>query len=412
MVQYESFVLDNGLRVVVSEDPTTPMAAVNLIYDVGSRDEDPERTGFAHLFEHLMFGGSKNISSYDEHVQKVGGENNAFTSPDLTNFYVYLPAMNIETAFWLESDRMAALNLDSQVLEVQRKVVVEEFKQRYLNQPYGDVWAELRKMCYTTHPYRWPTIGKDISHIEEATMADVEAFYHKFYVPNNAVLSVVGNVTVEQVRELAEKWFGDIPAGEPCVRNLPAEPEQTEAKSVTKKADVPFDAIFKAYHMPGKASERFVTIDLLGDILGQGKSSRLHERLVKELGIFNDIGAFVTGSFDPGLFVVSGKLKKGQDIKKAEEEILKVLEEIRNEAPPQEELQKVKNQAEASLVFSEMETMSVAMFLGYATLMGDTDLINREPELIRAVTPEGVRSTAEWLLAPERCSTMYYLSEK
>ncbi|MEL7146269.1 MAG: pitrilysin family protein, partial [Bacteroidota bacterium] len=300
MIQFEEFTLDNGLEVIVHEEPDTEMAVVNLLYKVGSRDEDPEKTGFAHLFEHLMFGGSKNVPSFDEPLQRVGASNNAFTSPDITNYYVTLPANNLETAFWLESDRMLSLSFDPRVLEVQRKVVIEEFKQRYLNQPYGDVWLRLRPLAYDKHPYNWATIGKEVSHIEDATMEDVRTFFSKYYIPNNAVLVVAGKVTAAQVKALCEKWFAPIPAGAEIIRNYPVEGSHKGKKSITVNAAVPSSAIYKAYHMPARAHADYYHFDLISDILGRGKSSRLYKELLKKEQAFNSIACYLTGSIDPG----------------------------------------------------------------------------------------------------------------
>mgnify|MGYP000940784392 CR=1 FL=1 len=311
MIPYSSFTLPNGLRVLVHEDHTVQIAVINILYDVGSRDESPEKTGFAHLFEHLMFGGSVNIPSYDEPLQRVGGENNAFTSTDITNYYLTLPASNLETGFWLESDRMLSLSFDPRSLEVQRKVVIEEFKQRYLNQPYGDVWLKLRPLAYARHPYRWATIGKEIAHIEQATLEDVRNFFFRHYAPNNAVLVVAGKVTHEQVRTLAEKWFGPIPSRTIPERNLPAEPEQTERRTLTVEAKVPANALYKTYHMPGRFHPDYYAVDLLSDVLSRGQSSRMFNQLVKEQELFTSISSYVMGSIDPGLFVISGRLQEG-----------------------------------------------------------------------------------------------------
>src|SRR3954465_12587241 len=304
MVKFNRFTLDNGLRVIVHEDSSTPLACINILYNVGARDENPEQTGFAHLFEHLMFGGSINIDSYDEPLQLVGGENNAFTTNDINNYYLTLPSENLETGFWLESDRMLSLAFSDKSLEVQRSVVIEEFKQRYLNQPYGDVWLLLRPMVYKVHPYKWDTIGKEISHIENAKMDDVKNFFKRFYCPNNAIMVVAGNIDLEEVKQLSEKWFGPIPKGPENKRNLPVEPAQTEARSLTVERDVPVDAIYKTYHMCSRYDKEYYAVDLISDILSRGNSSRLHNALIKEKQLFGDIHAYVMGDFDKGLFVV------------------------------------------------------------------------------------------------------------
>jgi zinc protease len=411
MIRYKQFTLGNGLRVFVHEDFSTPMAAVNILYNVGSRDEDEERTGFAHLFEHLMFGGSKNIPSYDIPVQNVGGENNAFTSPDITNYYITLPADNVETAFWLESDRMLSLSFDPNVLEVQRKVVIEEFKQRYLNQPYGDMWLKLRPLAYKKHPYRWATIGKDIGHIERATMDDVQDFFFRFYRPNNAVMVVAGAVTFEKVRELAEKWFANIPAGPAYVRNLPAEPVQAEARHLEISAPVPLNSLIKVFHMPGRYEPGFYAGDLLSDILGRGKSSRLYQKLLKEQALFNSISASIISSLDPGLIMVKGNLNPGITLEEADAAVTEILQEFIENGASEEEVTKVKNQSEASLAFSEVELLNRAMNLAFAANAGNVDWANSDAEIIRALTPADINNAAKNILRPENTSTMYYRAE-
>ena len=411
MIRYEQFTLDNGLKVFVHEDFSTPMAAVNILYNVGSRDEDEERTGFAHLFEHLMFGGSKHIPSYDIPVQNVGGENNAFTSPDITNYYITLPADNVETAFWLESDRMLSLSFDPNVLEVQRKVVIEEFKQRYLNQPYGDMWLKLRPLAYKQHPYRWATIGKDIEHIERATMEDVQNFFFRFYRPNNAVMVVAGAVKFQQIKNLAEKWFADIPAGAPYVRNIPKESVQTEARHLETSAAVPLNSLIKVFHMPGRYDEGFYAADLVSDILGRGKSSRLYQSLLKEKNLFNSISASVTSSLDPGLLLIKGNLNPGISLETADEAVKEILHEISLKGISEQEVTKVKNQTEATLAFSEVELLNRAMNLAFAANAGNVDWANDDAEIIRNLTADDINKAAKIVLRPENGSTLYYRAE-
>ena len=408
MIHYQEFTLPNGLRCLVHEDFTTPLAVLNILYDVGSRDEHPGRTGFAHLFEHLMFSGSVNIPNYDEPLQKVGGENNAFTSQDITNYYLSLPAANIETGFWLESDRMLDLAFSENGLDVQRKVVVEEFKQNYLNQPYGDVWLKLKPLAYTNHPYQWNTIGKEIAHIEEASMADVRAFFRKHYAPQNAVLVVAGAVAFEEVKRLAEKWFGPIEGGPRHERQLPQEPVQTQARRAEVTAPVPLSALYKAYHTPARLDPRYHAIDLLADLLGRGKSSRLHQRLVKELELFNNVSASLTGALDPGLLVISGKLNAGVALEAADRAVEAVVAELLQAEVPATELGKVKNQAETGLVFGEIELLNRALALAIGKLLGNANLVNEEPAMLQAVTPTTIRQAAELVLRPENCSTLYY----
>ncbi|QCR23865.1 pitrilysin family protein [Pontibacter sp. SGAir0037] len=412
MIQFKEFTLDNGLQVIVHEDHTTPMAVLNILYNVGSRDEEEEHTGFAHLFEHLMFSGSKNIPVYDEPLQRVGGENNAFTSPDITNYYLSLPAQNIETGFWLESDRMLELAFSENGLEVQRKVVVEEFKQNYLNQPYGDVWLKLRPLAYEQHPYKWATIGKEIAHIENATMDIVKAFFKKHYSPSNAILVVAGNVTFERAKELAEKWFGPIPAGTKYERSIPREPEQQGPRVLETSADVPLSAIYKAYHMPARTHEDYHAVDLISDILGRGKSSRLYERLVKDQKLFNSISASVSGSIEEGLLIIQGKLNEGVDLHEANAAIEAITQELMENLVEEEELNKVKNQAETTIVFSEIELLNRAMNLAYSKLLGDANLINQEGEKVQAITPDDILRCARKVLSPNNCSTLLYKAEK
>lgn len=412
MIDFKEFTLDNGLRVIVHEDHTSPMAVLNVLYDVGSRDEEEAHTGFAHLFEHLMFSGSKHIPIYDEPLQRVGGENNAFTSPDITNYYLSLPAQNIETGFWLESDRMLELAFSENGLEVQRKVVVEEFKQNYLNQPYGDVWLKLRPLAYKEHPYKWATIGKEISHIEEATMDIVKAFFRKHYSPSNAILVVAGNVTFERAKELTDKWFGPIPAGERYARNTPREPQQTAPRVLETSSDVPLSAIYKAYHMPARTDEDYHAVDLISDMLGRGKSSRLYDKLVKEQKLFNSISASVSGSVERGLLMIQGKLNEGVDLQEANAAIEAVNQKLMDQLVDEEELNKVKNQAETSIVFSEIELLNRAMNLAYSKLLGDTNLINQEGEKVQAVTPQDILRCAKEVLDPNNCSTLLYKAEK
>ena len=412
MVKFNRFTLDNGLRVLVHEDNTTPMAVVNILYDVGSRDENPEQTGFAHLFEHLMFGGSVNVPSYDEPLQRVGGENNAFTSNDITNYYISLPSTNIETAFWLESDRMLSLAFSEKSLETQRNVVCEEFKQRYLNQPYGDVWLKLRPLAYSKHPYRWATIGQDLLQIENAQMTDVRAFFKKHYTPQSAILVVGGNVKFEDVKLLAEKWFGPIPAGEKYERDLPAEPAQTEARKLTVHADVPLNAIYMAFKMPKRSDPTYQAYDLMADILSQGQSSRLYTSLLKEQQLFSDVHAYITSSIDEGLFLIEGKLVEGVSVETAEAAIWNELEKLKNELVTNDELTKVKNKSESIMVFAEMNLLDKAMNLAYYELLGDAQLLNVEIEKYLAVQPADILDIAKTMFIPKHSSTLYYLIGK
>ena len=410
MVRFERFQLANGLKVLVHPDTSTPMAVVNVLYDVGARDEDPERTGFAHLFEHLMFGGSVNIPDYDEPLQVAGGENNAYTTNDLTNYYLQLPADNLETAFWLESDRMLSLAFSKKSLDVQRKVVCEEFREHYINKPYGDVWHLMRQLAYTTHPYRWMTIGQELSHIENARLEDVKNFFFKHYTPCNAILVVAGNVTVEQVQLLAEKWFGDIPAGERYLRQLPQEPEQTSERRLTVNRNVPMDAIYKTWHMCSRLDDKYYATDLLSDILGGGASSRLYQSLVKEQQLFAAINCYHFGSLDAGLFTIEGQLVKGVDIQKAEAAIEAELDKVRNSLIDERELQKVQNKTESVMAFEDMSVMNRAGSLAYYELLGDGELMNTEFSKYRAVTTAQIHQLANEILTPANSNTLWYLS--
>ena len=408
MVSYKEFTLENGLQVIVHEDKEVPVAVVNVLYKVGSKNENPNKTGFAHLFEHLMFGGSANIPSFDPPLQKVGGENNAFTSPDVTNYYITLPSDNIETAFWLESDRMMSLAFKPEVLDLQKKVVIEEFKQRYLNQPFGDVWLKLRPLVYTNHPYSWPTIGKEISHIENATLVDVKDFFYRYYRPDNAILVVAGNVNLDQVKRLSEKWFGEIPSGKNLKQPLPKEPVQTKAQKLEIKGDVPVSNLYKIYHMCEKLHPDFTATDLLSDVLGRGKSSRLYERLVKKEKMFTNLSASVSGSDDPGMFIISGTVSNQVPIEEANAAIEQIIEELVSSGIKEEELEKVKNQAEATLEFAQVELLSKAMSLAFAASLGNTNLVNKGLELLDKVDLNTINKVAKNVLASHNCTTMFY----
>jgi len=411
MTEFDRFTLDNGLRVIVHRDASTPIVAMNILYNVGSRDENPDRTGFAHLFEHLMFGGSVNIPRYDEPLERVGGENNAFTNNDFTNYYLTVPGHNLETAFWLESDRMLNLAFSAKSFDVQRNVVVEEFRQNYLNQPYGDAWLLLRPLAYKVHPYRWATIGIDPSHIEEAGMDEVREFYERFYNPCNAIMVIAGNVETDDIKALSEKWFGPIKKGSLNHRNLPAEPEQTEVRSLSVQRDVPYDAIYKAWHMCSRADKGFFATDLISDILSAGQSGRLHQQLAKNLRLFTDISAFISGDMEAGLFVITGKLVKGIKMDEAEHALQLEIEKICNHAIEEMELQKVKNRVEAMMEFSEMRVLDKAMNLAYYELLGDAGMANDLANRYASVTVADLASEANKIFRPENCSTLYYFAK-
>jgi predicted Zn-dependent peptidase len=408
MINFEKFTLANGLRVIIHQDASTPIVAMNILYDVGARDEDPGKTGFAHLFEHLMFGGSENIPKYDVPLERAGGENNAFTSNDVTNYYLTLPKQNLETAFWLESDRMNQLAFSEKSLEVQRNVVSEEFRQTHLNQPYGDVWLLLRPEVYKVHPYSWPTIGKKIEHITDATMEDVRAFYEKHYNPNNAILVVSGDVELAEIRRLAEKWFGPIENHGENKRLLPSEPTQTKARFMEAERDVPVDAIYKCYHMCSRADEAYHATDLLSDLLGNGQSSRLYYQLVKNKKLFSEINAFIMGSRDEGLLVVTGKPANGVSLEDADAAINTETDNLKSGLIDKSELQKVKNKVESTLAFSEMNVLDKAMNLAFSEINGDAGDVNLEAGKYQAVKPEDILVIARTVLNPENCTTMFY----
>lgn len=412
MIEFQRFTLDNGLRVLVHEDHNTAMACVNILYDVGARDESPDKTGFAHLFEHLMFGGSVNVPNYDAPLQEVGGENNAFTSNDITNYYITLPSANLETAFWLESDRMLGLAFSEQSLDVQRSVVSEEFKQRYLNQPYGDVWLRLRPLAYKVHPYRWATIGKELKHIEEATMTDVRAFFDKYYIPNNAILIVAGDVQSEEVKRLANKWFGDIPARNKTVRDIPQEPKQTEARREEVHADVPVDSIYIAFHGPDRLSPDYAAMDLMSDILSRGNSSRLYRALVKDQPLFSEVNAYVTGSIDSNLFVVEGKPLSHVPMQQAEELLWNQLNLLKQQPVKSFELEKVKNKIESTMVFAELSILDKAMNLAFYEVLGDARLYNDEVNKYLAVTGEDIQRLANDIFVSGNSSTLVYYAKE
>lgn len=412
MVKFEKITLDNGLRVIIHHDPSTTIVAFNILYNVGARDENPEKTGFAHLFEHLMFEGSLNIPSYDKPLQTAGGENNAFTTNDITNYYITLPKENIETAFWLESDRMLGLGLSEEKLEIQKNVVAEEFNQRYLNQPYGDTSLLLRPLAYKTHPYQWATIGKDISHIKNASLEDVKDFFNHHYAPNNAILTISGNVTLDEIKPLAEKWFAPIEKREIAARNIQQEPKQNESRSQTVYRDVPFDAIYMAFHMSSKFEKEYYATDLISDLLANGKSSRLYQNLVKNKKLFSDINAYITGDIDPGLFIVTGKLMKGVKMEDAKDAISKELNQIKNGQISEYEIEKVKNKFESVYQFGQLSSLNKAMDLAYHELLGDANRINHEIEKYRSVTKEEIKQVATKLFHPNNLSTLYYLSKK
>ena len=408
MIQVNRYTLANGLRIVHNEDDSTQMVALNLLYDVGARDEDPSHTGFAHLFEHLMFGGSLHIPDYDTPVQNAGGENNAWTNNDITNYYITLPHQNVETGFWLESDRMLSLDFSPKSLEVQRQVVREEFKQRNLNQPYGDASHLLRELAYESHPYRWPTIGKEIAHIAQATLEEVKDFFYRFYAPNNAILAVTGHISFEETIRLAEKWFGPIPARNISPRQLPAEKPQTAVRRKTVERKVPVDAIYMAFHMSNRMHPDYYVYDMITDILSNGRSSRFIQSLVQEQKLFTSIDAYISGSLDEGLLHVTGKPVEGVSLEQAEEAIWKELEKMKTVPVSEQELEKVKNRYESEQIFNNINYLNVATNLAFFELTGKAEDINEEVGKYRAVTAEQIQATSARCFVPENCSILYY----
>jgi predicted Zn-dependent peptidase len=413
MLSFEKYKLDNGLTVILHQDIHTPIAAVNITYNVGSRDEHPNRTGLAHLFEHLMFGGSKNIPSYDAPLQRAGGENNAFTNVDITNFYLTLPIQNLETAFWLESDRMNELAFTQKNFDNQRHVVIEEFKQSYLNQPYGDALLLLKPLAYKVHPYQWNTIGKSLAQIAETSMEEVKDFFYRFYRPNNAVLSVAGNIDKDKTKLMIEKWFGSIEAGKlPLQRNLPQEPPQTASRTMEVERQVPIDCLYKAYKMGKRTAPDFYAADLISDILSNGQSSRFQQVLVKEKQLFSSIDASVLGTFDDGLFLISGYPVSGVSFRQAEEAIDEELDKLKTQCVSEHELGKVKNRVKTALYYSELQVLDKAMNLSIAEIMDTAECVNEEEERYNAVTPDAVLSQSRRILQETVSSTLYYKAKQ
>jgi zinc protease len=416
MIEFQRFVLDNGLRVILHEDNSTPLVAVNVLYDVGSRDDNPNKTGFAHLFEHLMFAGSKNAKDFDTPIQQAGGENNAFTNTDMTNFYATVPAENVETLLWLESDRMLALNINKRSLNVQRKVVVEEFKETTIDEPYGDMWHHLSALTYKNHPYRWPVIGLEPDHIAQATLEDVQDFYKKFYVPNNAILVVSGNFSKagnrEGVRHRIEKWFGNIPKGDVPTRQLPKEPAQKKIHRQVLDAPVPLDALFMAFHTPSRLDPDYYAVDLMTDVLANGSSSRFYRKLLKEKRLFSEIDCAQAGYLDPSLVIIDGKPTEGVSLEATEAAIWEELTLLKNEPIDAQELQKLKNKVESQQAFSDAAALSKAMNLAYFELLGDANLINTEMSKYNAITVADIQRVAQRIFTESNCSVLYYKAIK
>ena len=408
MIQYKRFTLSNGLRVLVHEDHSTPMAAINMCYYVGARDESPDKTGFAHLFEHLMFAGTDQAPDFDVPIQLAGGENNAFTNNDITNFYNIVPSENIETALWLESDRMTNLHIQEQSLEVQRKVVVEEFKETCLNEPYGDVWHHLSDLAYKVHPYRWPTIGKIPEHVMDASLDDVRHFYQKYYQPNNAILTITGNIEFEKVEQLVRKWFEPIESGTVIERQWPVEPPQKTFQKRILHTQIPTNALYLAFHIPSRADPDFYGVDLLSDILGNGPSSRLYKRLLKDAELFSFIDCYISGTIDPGLLIIEAKPLDNVPIEQAQKAIWAELEQLKQEKLTERELKKVQNKVISTLLFSEVSILNKAINLAFFEVLGNAELINQEAQLYRRVSRNDIQKLAQRVFQIENCSEVVY----
>jgi len=412
MIKFSRYTLDNGLKVLIHEDRSTPLVAINIMYNAGSRDEDPESTGLAHLFEHLMFGGTRNIKEFDRELQLAGGENNAFTNSDITDYYITLPSENIETGLWLESDRMVNIDLSRSSLEIQKKVVIEEFYQRYLNQPYGDAMLLLKPLAYKVHPYRWLTIGMDISHIKSTGVKKARDFFYSHYAPNNAILTIAGNINPERGYALAGKWFGSISHRKVASRQIPAESPQKEARSLKVEKDVPVTALYKAWHMCSRNSPDFHTADLITDLLAGGESGRLYTKLVRRKKLFSDINAYISSDIDPGLIIITGKLMKGVDVFNAEEAVNEVLGTLKTNYPAETELEKVKNKFESSSILSNTSVLNKVINLSYHELLGDAEMINREVSIFRKIDKKMVMESANRFITDENSSTLYYISSR
>lgn len=407
MIKYKKYLLDNGLKIIIHQDKSTPIVAVNLAFDVGARDENSQMTGLAHYFEHLMFSGSKNAPNYDIHVQNAGGQNNAFTTNDYTNYYITLPKNNLELALWLESDRMFQLNLDKKTLEVQRQVVIEEFKQRYLNQPYGNNLAQLRKLTYKDHPYRWATIGKEISHIEKVTLQDAKDFYKQFYAPNNCVLSICGDVNNQDVLRMVRKWFGDIPSSEIARKSNTTERKQNKERFQVVEETVPLNAFLWSFKVGSRTDDDFPVADLTSDILGRDDSSLLHQKMAIELNLVSNISAYLTGDRGPGMLLISGKINDGVDFEEVEKEIWNIINQLKVNGISNENLLKVKNKFETAHVYGEMNVMNKAMSLAYAELCNDVEDINRELKKYQNVKADQIQKWVQLTLKEASLSKLH-----
>ncbi len=410
MIQYEKITLNNGLRLLVNENKDTSICTVNALYDVGSRDENPNKTGIAHLLEHLMFEGSQHISSYDNALQMAGGESNAFTNSDTTNYYLYLPAQNIETAFWLESDRLLGLNLTEEKVAIQKKVVLEEFEETTHDIPYGMAWHKLRNLAYKVHPYKWPVIGEKMEHIEQTFLPDILKFYETHYQPQNSVWVVTGPNKTQEIVDLAEKWLGSIPNKKKYQRNLKAENWETRTfQELNLTDDVPAQALYFTFLMPHRNHPDYYACEFISDVLATGQSCRLIQEVVKQNQIFSHIDCFVTGDIDEGLFVIEGRVATDVKIEEAEQAIWQILEELQTNKIGETELERVKNQIESHITFSETSGMNMAINLALYEQIGNAEEINLEVQKIRALTAEHILEVAQRIFKRDNCCLLRYV---
>lgn len=411
MINIARHQLSNGLRVVHSKNAASGMVAVNLLYKAGSRNEQYEHTGLAHLVEHLMFGGSEAVKNFDHVMQEAGGENNAWTSNDITNYYELLPVQNIETALWVEADRMRNLLLTDKSVEVQRNVVCEEFKQRCLNTPYGDSGHLLRGMVYRIHPYRWPVIGKALSDIEQMPKEVIQSFYEQYYVPENAILSIVGNIDSDKAFSLVEKWFGDL-SNETAKQSrfIPEEPKQCESREFRVVKDVPRDMLVMAFRMCGRCGGSYEACDLISDILSNGRSSRMFRNIYAKGTLVSSIDASISGDLDSGMFIIKSQLLPGVGFQAVERAIREETDRLISEGVGNWELEKTLNRFESNQLFANLNNEERASNLAYYEMLGDANLINSEVGKYRGITSRRISEVAARLFADDNCSTLYYES--
>ncbi len=408
MIEYEEYILTNGLTVIIHPDFTTPMVTVNLLYKVGSRNEISTQTGYAHLLEHLMFEGSENVSNFDEELERAGGENNAWTTTDLTNYYITLPHQYLDTALWLESDRMLNLSLDQESFDIQKSVVIEEFKEQHINPPYGDIWHKLMALCYTHHPYQWPTIGLNLSHIQEAQLKDIKKFYHTYYSPNNAVLVVAGNLDIKKTKEKIAHWFENIPNRNTVISEIIQEPAMIQSRRLDVEADVPLDCLIKAYPMAERTHKSYFAADLLSDYIGSGESSLLFNKLVRDTSFCASVSSYVTGTIDKGLFVIDLKINQGVSVDQVEEELLTILNSCRENFIPAREIEKLHNQMESYDAYADLNVANRASNLAFYSYLGDTNLINSEIQSYHATGSKEIFEEAQNLFRSENTCSLYY----